>query len=236
MIRSTHRGILAGVLLPLLAGAASGQGAWNFETARIGQVFNASTQQSCTGAMLGADLVLTAAHCVIEAGNTVPVATRQITFSLQGAQEPHQVSSISDIATHPEFIREDVPSRDHVALDLALLRLAAPIPGLGDSLADVEARQDVLAVLPNDSDGSLSPEPCSATFEAKGVIVLDCAKPEGASGAPVYGLFENGRRIVGVVSASGEKGEAIVTFAANPALYLTELEWAGRARAKPTGY
>ena len=236
MIRSTHRGILAGVLLPLLAGVASGQGAWNFETARIGQVFNASTQQSCTGAMIGADLVLTAAHCVVEAGNTVPVAARQITFSLRGAERSQQVSAISDIATHPEFIREDVPSRDHVALDMALLRLATPIPGLGDNLADVAARQDVLAVLPNGSDEALSPEPCSASYEAKGVIVLDCAKPEGASGAPVYGLFENGRRIVGVISASGVKGENVVTFAASPALYLTELEWAGRARAKPTGY
>jgi len=72
----------------------------------------------CTGTALARDLVLTAAHCV----------TRPIDYQVKAYQTGQSIS-VRSIARHPRF---DVASyaASRATADLALLKLAAPLPDI----------------------------------------------------------------------------------------------------------
>ena len=75
---------------------------------------------SCTGVALARDLVLTAAHCVL------PGADYKL-VEFDAARQP----ALKDIATHraPSAVRSrDAAARHRVTADVALIKLAAPLP------------------------------------------------------------------------------------------------------------
>jgi hypothetical protein len=83
-------------------------------------VMISSSRGTCTGAPLGQDLVLTAAHCVINASNLKILG--------HDADRPLRPSDVADIARHPRF-KLDVPAAQQPAApDLALLRLFEHLP------------------------------------------------------------------------------------------------------------
>ncbi len=83
-------------------------------------VMISSSRGTCTGAPLGQDLVLTAAHCVINASNLKILG--------HDASLPSTPSDVAQIARHPKF-KLDVPAAQQPAApDLALLRLSKHLP------------------------------------------------------------------------------------------------------------
>jgi secreted trypsin-like serine protease len=72
----------------------------------------------CTGTALARDLVLTAAHCV----------TRPIDYQVKTYQTGQSIS-VRSIARHPRFDAESYAASRATA-DLALLKLAAPLPDI----------------------------------------------------------------------------------------------------------
>jgi secreted trypsin-like serine protease len=94
-----------------------------------------STGELCSGAVIGPDLVLTAAHCVIE-------RTAYRVVGVSRSFKPRRLNVVA-MALHPTFIAGTTP-RTQPGVDLALLKLARP---LGRDFAPLEPiRSDLIAV------------------------------------------------------------------------------------------
>jgi hypothetical protein len=73
----------------------------------------------CTASVIAQDIVLTAAHCVSNLANT------RVFF--RGGQKQLVLFDVASIAIHPKF-RPNVGRKHLISIDLALLRLAEPLP------------------------------------------------------------------------------------------------------------
>jgi len=73
----------------------------------------------CTASVIAPDVVLTAAHCVSNLSNT------RVFF--RGGDSQLVLFDVASIAVHPEF-RPKIGRKHLISIDLALLRLAEPLP------------------------------------------------------------------------------------------------------------
>ncbi len=73
----------------------------------------------CTASVIAPDVVLTAAHCVSNLSNT------RVFF--RGGHSQLVLFDVASIAVHPEF-RPKIGRKQLISIDLALLRLAEPLP------------------------------------------------------------------------------------------------------------
>jgi hypothetical protein len=73
----------------------------------------------CTASVIAPDVVLTAAHCVSNLSNT------RVFF--RGGDGQLVLFDVASIAVHPEF-RPKIGRKHLISIDLALLRLARPLP------------------------------------------------------------------------------------------------------------
>jgi len=200
----------------------------------------------CSGALIAEDVVLTAAHCVIDKETNAPVPIGDLRFVAGLRAGAYTANRRAVSATiHPEWGGYVDGDRINIAGDLAIVKLETPITRL-------EARQFELG--PSTASGTnvslvsygrgrenaLSiQEPCQVVGLADRVAVLNCDSIEGTSGAPV---FHNGK-IVGVVSARDtEPGgltyavwieEAIDALMSGRAIVKDAETWAPPSPAEP---
>jgi secreted trypsin-like serine protease len=176
-----------------------------------------SRGNSCTGAALAPDLVLTAAHCVS------PGADYKL-VEYDTARRP-SLKDVSTIARHPQFDPKAVLAH-RVTADLALLKLAQQLPagmapvGVAERAAIVAGEMFIVAgfgvAVPGDgrSGGTLRAATLAATGRP-GSLQLRLTDPAtrnarpglgactGDSGAPVFDPAAAGHlALVGVVSWS----------------------------------
>ena len=232
------RSVIAGLVIAAAPGvAAHAEGAWNFGDSRVGGVHAASLDATCRGTLIGADLVLTAAHCIVAIGGSLPVDPASVTFSIAGKDGVVAVHQVSDIATDPEFFREEgAPTRAFIARDIALLRLETIEKGPFDSMAPFDLNKSHIALLPVSEGAVFLAEPCKAQYEANNIVLLSCARMKGTSGSPGYALVNGERRVVAVISATGTQDNAPITFAVNPMGLLSSLKWYATDLARPESY
>lgn len=236
MLHKSFTVFLAGLALSGLSCELHAEGAWNFQEASIGQVFVQKDHTTCGGSVVGADLVLTAAHCVTKLETSETVSPAQVTFSYAPLGGTNKVYKVSDIAIDPDFVRESIPSRKHIARDIAFLRLDENIPGVAEDMSAFDPEQPYVALLPSEADAVFSGEPCPADYENDKIVVLSCERAKGSSGMPAYSLINGKRKIVAVISASGSQDDQSVTFAVNPLRNISSVEWSKSAGATPTSY
>ncbi|MFU1478945.1 trypsin-like serine peptidase [Roseovarius sp. C7] len=167
------------------------------------------TRGYCTGALIAPDLVLTAAHCVYDdSGARHP--TEDLVFRA-GLREDEFIaeSGVEAVAAHRNYRPTRGLDADNIRHDVALLRLATPIPSVTASpfvLARSDARNQRVSVVSfgRGRDTALSWQRDCGVLDARdGWMAFDCNVTFGSSGAPVF-LREDGRpRILSLISGGG---------------------------------
>lgn len=178
----------------------------------------------CTGTLIAPDVVMTAAHCLIDSWTGSPIRADKVHFVAgwhQGKKTGHRRGQA--MVFHQGWPIGTLPSLKNGRYDLALLRLDSPMssaegepfdlagpPRLGAKSLVISYRQDRPHALSRQDD-------CVFQSDRGGLLRLKCATTYGASGAPVFVSDESG--IFGVLSI-GARGTA---FAVPAEEHITDL-------------
>lgn len=184
---------------------------WN----AVGRVNKAgfNTTGSCTGTLIAADLVLTAAHCAPD-GTSARLA--DYTFVAGWNRGEYAAArGFADVYFHENHVRGPLTMRN-IETDIALVRLAEPIPEDVVRPIPLSALPDrPLAFLGYRNDRLHAPQmatDCAHQRAATDVIFMNCEVVSGNSGSPVFDMTPVGPRVVGVVSATIQGGALAVTL------------------------
>lgn len=171
----------------------------------------------CTGTLIAADLVLTAAHCVIEPGGA-PVDAARISFRAGLADGVAIVEApVQRTVAAEGFSGREAAPVEEMLSDVALLQLANPIPssvispfaitlpGAGDEVSVVsyaQGREEALSWQ----------RVCKVLGQQDGFIAVDCDVSFGSSGAPVLDRSGYRAQIVSIIAGGTREGDRTVAY------------------------
>ncbi|SDC74478.1 trypsin-like serine peptidase [Ruegeria marina] len=162
----------------------------------------------CTGTLIAPDMVLTAAHCAFDTRTGAHYQPGEITFRA-GFRDGQSVAErrVVQIATPAGFIPNAAPSADRIRADVALMRLAEPIPtALADPFVlhsgDLSGTEISVSSYGRGRAGAISRQrSCQLLWRQAGLMSFDCDVTFGSSGAAILAHERKRGRILSLVSA-----------------------------------
>ncbi|WP_372575050.1 trypsin-like serine peptidase [Ruegeria jejuensis] len=170
----------------------------------------------CTGTLIARDLVLTAAHCAVSKSTGKRFEPGQIIFKA-GYSDGRALADreVTQIAVPENFQINGPNGPDRIRADVALLRLAAPIPlDVADPFAlhsgNIHGAEISVSSYGQGRDEAISRQrSCRILNREEGLIVVDCDVTFGSSGSALLARSDSRWQILSVLSAgavhNGEK-------------------------------
>ncbi len=182
-------------------------------------------QGYCTASLIAPDTVMTAAHCLFDhEGERVDPAILRFQAGLRDGAAI-AASPVARVAVSPHYDPEDPGSAESTRHDVALLRLAEPIPAttadpfpLARS-AGPGQKVTVLSYGRGRSNAMSREIGCKIIATGNRLMAFDCTAHPGSSGAPIFDMSGPSPQIVSIVSGGGN-------YDGQPAVYgmaLTQL-------------
>lgn len=178
----------------------------------VGRV-DIETNGFCTGVLLRPDIVLTAAHCLMDSDSGARRDPTEMTFKA-GLRDgkPVAVRKIARAVIHPGYTSGDSDLRRRTRFDVALLQLSEPIPAalaapfLLQSFAGLGREVSVVSYARGRAETLSWQKKCSVIGRQNGLIAFTCDVDFGSSGAPVFDRSGSRARIVSIISG-GHRGD-----------------------------
>lgn len=165
----------------------------------------------CTGTLIEPDVVLTAAHCLLDDAGQQKVAADDIQF-LAGLRNgrPEAVRRARSFLIHPSYDHADGETISRLRYDVALIVLSQPIRTTEIQAFEISTTAQngtevgVISYAEGREEAPSLQQTCNLLGAQSGVLIMDCDVTFGASGSPVF-RYENGEpRLVSLVSAMAE--------------------------------
>jgi protease YdgD len=185
----------------------------------------------CTGALIAPDVVLTAAHCLLDPRTGERRDPRELTFRA-GLRDGEALAERSGARAvlHPDYKPADPDGLRQLRSDVALIELDAPIPSdLASPFAtapapEAGARLSVVSYAAGRSEAPSWQRACGVQVKGRGALVMTCDTHFGSSGAPVFDTSSGLSRIVSLISRGMREDDETIVYGMDigPALAETK--------------